>query len=70
MTNERWLRWAIARYYRSHGYKVAMKPACVGNAMVDGVAIGPEGERIAIEARKSLVRGEIEKKSVEKAIVH
>jgi hypothetical protein len=26
-----------------------MKPARVGNAMVDGVAIGPEGERTAIE---------------------
>ena len=36
MTNERWLRWAIARYYRSKGYKVSMKPARVGNAMVDG----------------------------------
>jgi hypothetical protein len=22
MTNEGWLKWAIARYYRSHGYKV------------------------------------------------
>jgi hypothetical protein len=44
MTNERWLKWAIARYYRSHGYKVSMKPARVGNAMVDGIAIGPEGE--------------------------
>ena len=26
-----------------------MKPARVGNAIVDGVAIGPEQERIAIE---------------------
>ena len=22
MTNERWLKWATARYYRSHGYKI------------------------------------------------
>lgn len=23
MTNEKWLKWAISRYYRSHGYKVS-----------------------------------------------
>jgi len=60
MTNERWLKWAVARYYRSLGYKVSMKPAHVGNAMVDGVAVGPEGERIAIEVkspRDDIVRG-------------
>jgi predicted RecB family endonuclease len=60
LTNERWLKWAIARYYRSKGYKVSMKPARVGNAMVDGVAIGPEGERTAIEVkspRDDMVRG-------------
>jgi predicted RecB family endonuclease len=60
MTNERWLKWAIAKYYRSHGYRVSMKPARVGNAMVDGVAIGPEGERIAIEVKSpsdDIVRG-------------
>jgi predicted RecB family endonuclease len=60
MTNERWLRWAIARYYRSHGFRVSMRPAKVGNAMVDGIAIGPEGERIAIEVkspRDDIVRG-------------
>jgi len=37
-----------------------MKPARVGNAMVDGVAIGSEGERIAIEVkspRDDVVRG-------------
>jgi hypothetical protein len=37
-----------------------MKPVRVGNAMVDGVAIGPEGERIAIEVkspRDDIVRG-------------
>lgn len=37
-----------------------MKPARVGNAMVDGVAIGPEQERIAIEVkspRDDIVRG-------------
>ena len=60
MTNERWLKWAIARYYRSHGCKVSMKPARAGNAMVDGVAVGPEGERIAIEVKSpsdDVIRG-------------
>jgi predicted RecB family endonuclease len=60
LTNERWLKWAIARYYRSHGYKVTMKPARAGNAMVDGVAIGQDGERIAIEVKSphdDIVRG-------------
>ncbi|WP_455285055.1 hypothetical protein [[Eubacterium] cellulosolvens] len=60
MTNERWLKWAIARYYRSHGYKVSMKPARAGNAMVDGVAVSPDSERIAIEVkspRDDIIRG-------------
>ena len=60
MTNERWLKWAIARHYRSLDYKVSMNPARAGNAMVDGVALGPEGERIAIEIKSpsdDVVRG-------------
>jgi hypothetical protein len=60
LTNEAWLRWAIARYYRSHGYKVSMKPARAGNAMVDGVAWSPDGERIAIEVKSpsdDIIRG-------------
>ena len=60
MTNEKWLKWAITRYYRSHGYDVMMKPARAGNALVDGVAVGPEGDRIAIEVkspRDDVIRG-------------
>jgi len=60
MTNERWLKWAIARHYRSLNYKVSMKPARAGNAIVDGVAVGPEGERIAIEVKSpsdDIIRG-------------
>jgi len=59
LTNEAWLKWSIGRY-RSLGYKVSMKPARVGNAMVDGIAIGHVGERIAIEVkspRDDIVRG-------------
>lgn len=55
VTNERWLRWAVGRYYRSHGYRVSMKPARAGNAIVDGVAVGPEGDRIAIEGSNTQV---------------
>jgi len=36
------------------------EPARVGNAMVDGIAVGPEGERTAIEVkspRDDVVRG-------------
>lgn len=60
MTNERWLKWAVARYYREHGFRVVMKPARAGNAMVDGVVLSPEGERIAIEVKSpsdDIVRG-------------
>jgi len=60
LTNEAWLKWAIGRYYRSLGYKVSMKPARAGNAFVDGVAVTPEGERIAIEVkspRDDIMRG-------------
>ena len=59
MTNVRWLKWAITRYYRSHGYRVTMKPTRADNAMVDGVAVGPEGERIAEKTQASLhaIRG-------------
>lgn len=54
------LKWAIARHYRSLNHKVSMKPARAGNAIVDGVAVGPEGERIAIEIKSpsdDIVRG-------------
>jgi len=60
LTNERWLKWAVGRYYRSRGFKVSMRPVRAGNAMLDGVAMGPEHERIAIEVkspRDDIVRG-------------
>jgi hypothetical protein len=37
-----------------------MKPVKVGNAMIDGTVMGPEGERIGIEVKSSaddIVRG-------------
>jgi len=38
-------------HFRSHGYEVTMKPARADNAMIDGVAVGPEDERIPIEVK-------------------
>ena len=40
MTNEKWLRWAIAHHFRKKGYKVNMKWIRVGNAIIDGEVIG------------------------------
>jgi hypothetical protein len=40
--------------------QVTMKPARAGNAIVDDVAVGPEGEHIAIEVkspRDDIIRG-------------
>ena len=36
MTNERWLKWAIARHFRQKGFEVDMKHVKVGNGAVDG----------------------------------
>jgi hypothetical protein len=36
LTNESWLRWAIARHFRQKGFKVNMKTIKVGNAAIDG----------------------------------
>jgi hypothetical protein len=47
-------------WMNKQGYKVAMKPAKAGNAAVDGVAVSPEQEQIAIEVKSphdDLVRG-------------
>jgi hypothetical protein len=59
MTNERWLRWAIAKHFRGKGLKVNMKPVKVGNAVIDGEVIG-EGWRMALEIKSGhddVVRG-------------
>ena len=60
LTNERWLKWAVARHYRKQGFRVVMKPARAGNAAVDGVAIAPDGEKLALEIKSphdDIVRG-------------
>jgi len=49
--SERFLKWAVKRHYKALGYKVSMRRIRLGNAEVDGEAIGPQGERIAIEIK-------------------
>lgn len=59
MTNERWLRWAIARHFRQKGFKVNMKPVKVGNAAIDGEVTG-EGWKMALEIKSGhddVIRG-------------
>jgi hypothetical protein len=59
LTNERWLRWAIARHFRQKGFKVNMKPVKVGNAAIDGEVIG-EHWKMALEIKSGhddVIRG-------------
>ena len=39
MTNEGWLRWAIAKHFREKGYVVNMNAVKVGNATIDGEVV-------------------------------
>jgi len=58
--SERFLRWALKQHYKALGYKVSMRRIRLGNTEIDGEAIGPEAERIAIEIktpRDDLARG-------------
>jgi hypothetical protein len=59
MTNERWLRWAIAKHFREKGYEVNMKSIKVGNAAIDGEIIGQHW-KMAVEIKSGhddVVRG-------------
>ncbi len=59
MTNERWLRWAIARHFRLRGLKVSMSPVKVGNAAIDGEVTGDHW-RMALEIKSGhddVIRG-------------
>jgi len=58
--SERFLKWAVKRRYKGLGYKVSMRRIRLGNTEVDGEAIGPQGETVAIEIktlRDDLARG-------------
>jgi sulfatase maturation enzyme AslB (radical SAM superfamily) len=59
MTNEKWLRWAVARHFRQKGFKVNMKGVRVGNAIIDGEVIGDKW-RLALEIKSGhddVIRG-------------
>ena len=59
MTNERWLRWAIQRHFRTQGYRVNMKGVRVGNSVIDGEAENGR-DRIALEIKSGhddVIRG-------------
>jgi hypothetical protein len=50
MTNERWLRWTIAKHFREKGYRINMKPVKVGKAAIDGEVIGARW-KMALETK-------------------
>jgi len=50
MTNLRWLRWIISRYYREQGYRVRICSIKLGNCAIDGEVIG-DGWRMALEIK-------------------
>ena len=59
MTNEGWLRWAIAKHFREKGYVVNMKAVKVGNAAIDGEVVGNRW-KLALEIKSGhddVIRG-------------
>jgi hypothetical protein len=59
VTNEKWLKWAIARHFRQKGFRVNMNGVRVGNAIIDGEVTG-ENWKIALEIKSTsddIVRG-------------
>jgi len=49
--SERFLKWAVRRYYRSLGSEVRIGRIRLGNTEIDGEAVGLNGEKIAIEVK-------------------
>jgi hypothetical protein len=59
MTNEKWLRWAVAKHFRDRGFRVNMKGVKTGNAIVDGEVLG-KNWKLALEVKSShddVIRG-------------
>ena len=50
LTNLRWLKWKITKYFRNQGYQVSLRSIKLGNTAIDGEAIG-HGQRIALEIK-------------------
>jgi len=58
--SEAFLRRAVKRHFRDLGYAVRMRRIRLGNAEIDGEALGADGRRIAIEVKTpgdDVVRG-------------
>lgn len=49
--SEAFLKRAIKKYFKALGFKVSMRRIRLGNTEIDGEALGPSGERIAIELK-------------------
>lgn len=59
MTNEAWLRWAVARHFRRLGYDVRMGSIRVGNGAIDREVKGKRW-KMALEVkstRDDVIRG-------------
>jgi len=49
--SERFLKRAVKRHFKALGYTVSMRRIRLGNTEVDGEAVGPRGEKVAIEIK-------------------
>lgn len=59
MTNEQWLRWAVAKHFRDRGFHVNMKGVRAGNAIIDGEVVGGNW-KLALEIKSGhddVIRG-------------
>jgi len=50
MTNLRWLKWKITKYFRDQGLQVHLRSIRLGNTAIDGEVIG-NGRKLALEIK-------------------
>ena len=67
MTNERWLKWAVARHFRQRGFRVSMKHVKVGNGAIDGEVLGGSW-KLAMEVKSGHYYSKTECKLSYKAV--
>jgi hypothetical protein len=51
--SEAFLKRAVKKHFKALGYTVKMRQSRLGNAEIDGEALGVDGKRIAIEVKTS-----------------
>ena len=59
MTNEKWLRWAVAKHFTDRGFYVNMKGVRAGNAVIDEEVVG-KNWKLALEIKSGhddVIRG-------------